>query len=89
MVWWRVDTRVPSTMSTVSLRNRLRGLEREQRAEVVDDAVGRGLRETEERGKRHPVFQRKRPRAAHADRICTSAAQRGHQLSEVARGSAR
>jgi hypothetical protein len=38
-------------MSTVSLRNRLRGLERERRAEMVDDPIGRGLRDAEERVK--------------------------------------
>lgn len=42
MVWSRVGTRVPSTMSTAFLRNRVRG-RGEQGTEMPDDAVGRGL----------------------------------------------
>jgi hypothetical protein len=67
--------------------------------EVVDDPVGRGLRDAEERRElahrqicapvgrheQYPVFQRKGPRPALADWIRTFAAQRGHQLLEGTR----
>lgn len=46
-----MGTKGPSTMSTVSLRNRepFAWLEREKRPEVVDDSVDRGLRDTDQR----------------------------------------
>lgn len=77
----------------------LAGLEREHRSEMVDDPVRRLLRQPKQRGElahrqvrapvgrdqQSPVLQRKTPRPARADRICTLAPQYGHQLAEQAR----
>ncbi|PNG17797.1 hypothetical protein C1J00_34580 [Streptomyces cahuitamycinicus] len=74
-------------------------LEGERRPEVVDDAVGRGLRRPEQRrqlpqgqvgppvrgDQQHTVLQRQAPRPALAHRICTLPPERGDQLVELAR----
>jgi len=74
-------------------------LERERRAEMVDDAVGGRLRDPEQRGElaqgevgapvrgdqQHSVLQRQAPGAAPAGRIRTFAAQRGDELAELPR----
>lgn len=74
-------------------------LEREPGAEVVNDAVGRGLRDAEERGElahrqvcasvrcheQHAVFQRQTPRTAPPHHIRAFPSQRGHQPAEAAR----
>lgn len=48
-------------------------------------ASRRSVRSVRQYAYRHPVLQRRRPRAAPADRICTFAAQGRHQLAEAGR----
>jgi len=74
-------------------------LEREQRADLVDDAVGRRLGHPEQRcdlpksevrppvsgNQQHPVFQWKAPRPTRPHRVGALAAQGRHQLVEVTR----
>jgi hypothetical protein len=78
-------------------------LEAEQGADVVNDPVGGGLRDTEERGQlaqgevgppvggnqQNPVFQWQRPRAARPHRVRALAAKLGEQSPERTRTQSR
>lgn len=73
--------------------------EREQRADMIDDAVGRGLGYTEQRrelaqrqvcspvghDQEHPILKRQPPRPAWPHRVRVVAAQHRDELAEVAR----
>lgn len=90
--WARMGRELP-------LSEPLAGPEREQRSEVIDDAVGRGLRDAEVRSElaqrqvgtrvggdqRESVFQRQAPWSAPPYCVRSFAPKHGHQLAETAR----
>lgn len=78
MLWSRVGARVPSTMWTVSWRGRRAAGRRDgqQRCEAIENVVGRGLRDPEQR-RRDLKAQQDQPTAA--DTAAAQQVNTGHE----------